>query len=280
MARYGAANPSRPYNGSSLVDVLEPFNEVNLLSPASYSDGTTCSSRAADMMAVAKWVITQTGNSPIIGGPSVHDTDTDDGHLNYYDFTRRVLDRLSTNGFYDVRDGQGRPVDNAFVWTMHNYNDVEHDHGANTVAPDRTTYFQTSSYRARTVVRSRKVAEQLNAFGWKGWPSAGPGVPGIFITEGGANLDRLKSIWGFVTDADAQVGQSNLLARSLNRLSNDNEGWGVALTTQYLWYSGPTSSGKSGLFDWISDGPPPRPATEGAGHFFSYLAWKSFPGVV
>lgn len=275
--RYSAANPGRPYDGWSLVDVIEPFNEPNLLSPPAYADGTTVSSRCADLLTAAKKVITYTGNAPMIGGPCVHDTDSEDSNkLNYYDFTRRVLDRLGSNGFYAIRDANGASVDHRVVWTMHNYNDVERDHGSNTLAPDRSTYHPTSSIRARTVLRSRKIAEQLNAFGWRGWPNGTPGEPGIFITEGGTDLDRMRSIWGFSDYNTAAQGQANLLQRSLDRLGNDTSGWGVGLTTNYLWYSGPANSGgNTGFFNEVG-AQPPYPG--GEGRFYSYLAWSQFPG--
>jgi hypothetical protein len=55
-------------------------------------------------------------------------------------FTRQVLGGLANNGFYNLRDSQGLPYDYSVVWTMHNYNNVEHDHGSDTNTPDKSTY--------------------------------------------------------------------------------------------------------------------------------------------
>ena len=83
---------------------------------------------------------------------------------------------------------------------MHNYNDVEHDHGPDTNTPDKSTYGKNPDgtpdpVRARTVMRSRRIADLLSSRGWKGWPNGTAGYPGIFITEGGADTDRLANIY-------------------------------------------------------------------------------------
>jgi hypothetical protein len=198
-------------------------------------------------------------------------------------FTRQVLGGLANNGFYNLRDSQGLPYDYSVVWTMHNYNDVEHDHGPDTNTPDRSTYGKNPDgtpdpVRARTVMRSRRIADLLSSRGWKGWPNGTVGYPGIFITEGGADTDRLANIYPGRSYADILTIQSQLLQRNLNRLGTDDTGWGVGMMSNYLWYSAaPNSNGSCGLFDPISGASPnftggaPRPA---------YTTWANYPGRV
>jgi hypothetical protein len=286
-ARYNRFNPGRPYGGYSYIDILEPFNEPNLLAVQdSGPGGLNAGETVAFMMYRAKQIIgTPAYNkTPLIGGPCVHDQDLTTSVKTDYDlFTRQVLGGLANNGFYNLRDSQGLPYDYSVVWTMHNYNDVEHDHGSDTNTPDKSTYGKNRDgspdpVRARTVMRSRRIADLLSSRGWKGWPNGTAGYPGIFITEGGADTDRLANLYPGRSYADILTIQSQLLQRNLNRLSTDDTGWGVGMMSNYLWYSAaPNSNGSSGLFDPISGASPnftggaPRPA---------YTTWANYPGRV
>jgi hypothetical protein len=273
--------PNRPYNGYSYIDILEPFNEPNLLAvqnsgPNGWSAGAT----VAFMMYRAKQIIggAAYNKTPLIGGPCVYDNDETTSNKTDYDFfTRDVLGSLANNGFYNLRDSQGQPYDYSVVWTIHNYNDVEYDHGPDTNTPDRNVHGVGDPIRARTVMRSRLIADLLSSRGWKGWPNGTDGYPGIFITEGGADTDRLASIYPGYSYSDILTVQSSLLQRNVNRLSNDTTGWGVGMMSNYLWYCDPVPnrSGSSGLFDPIYGASPnftggrPRPA---------YTTWANYPG--
>jgi hypothetical protein len=68
-------------------------------------------------------------------------------------------------------------------------------------------------------MRSRRIADLLSSRGWKGWPNGTVGYPGIFITEGGADTDRLANIYPGRSYADILTIQSQLLQRNLNRLA-------------------------------------------------------------
>lgn len=251
-ARYNRFNASRPYSGASLIDVLEPFNEPNLLAVQASSGGLNIGERVAVMMKTAKQIAGILNKTPIMAGPSVYDTDLTTANRTDYDlFTRQVLGGLANNGFYALRDSAGLPYDYAFVWTMHNYNDVERDHGPDTNTPDATTYYPRDPVRARTVIRTRRVAGLMSTRGWKGWPNGTPGYPGMFITEGGADVTRLQqNVYPGLSATDARTAQALLLQRSLQRLSNDDTGLGVGMMTNYLWYSGfAGSNGNTGVLD-------------------------------
>lgn len=202
------------------------------------------------------------------------------GSLDYYNFTRRVLDILNQGGnFYGYTAPDGSSLDNRFVWTMHNYNDVERDHGAGSIAPDAATYRVGDPNYARNIRRTRRAANVLNAFGWRGWPNATPGVPHIFITEGGADFDRLRTIYPGRTRAALLDVQADLIQRNFNRLTTPGEGYGVDLHTNYLWYSdAPGTSGQTGLLEQILPGPPSGPPYTGGVVRPSYSRWKLYPG--
>jgi hypothetical protein len=241
-ARYNRFNASRPYGGYSWIDVLEPFNEPNLLAPKSTApNGWNHGEAVAFMMYRAKQIIGNPGygNNPIIGGPAVHDTTetSSTGKTDYDEFTRQVLGGLANNGFYNLRDPQGLPYDHSVVWTMHNYNDVERD-------------------LAGSDMRSKRVADLLSQRGWAGWPNGTPGYPGIFITEGGADMDRLAALYPGHNYSFLLNKQATLLQNNLDRLGTDDVGRGIGMFCQYLWYTGAVgSSGNTGLLEGIAYNP-------------------------
>jgi hypothetical protein len=119
--------------------------------------------------------------------------------------------------------GLGFPPAPSFVWTHHNYWDIEHDLPAPT--------------------RAGLVRELLRG-GWRG--RGGPDDPRVWLTEGGARLGS-----GEVSDLQRQA---ELVAASWTRMSAAE---GIDLFSNYLMYADPVAN--SGLCDDIVTGGVPRP---------------------
>lgn len=253
-ARYNLYNPNRPWGGYSQLDVLEVFNEPNIQWTAR-AGGDAWASTAdcvAAGMKTAKQMVANLNGAPLIGAPSVLDTDSE-GYASsqyYYNFTASVASRLNSNGFWNVTLPNGGNMDGSVVWTIHNYADVIYDHGASTTAPDKSTRYPTNSARARTVLRSKRAAEYLQSYGWKGWGTPAGSLPRVFVTEGGADVQRVASVWlsgsnsldPYASDYalryyNATIWQNYLADRNWQRVSNDSEGRSVAMLTSYLTYS-------------------------------------------
>jgi hypothetical protein len=128
-----------------------------------------------------------------------------------------------------------------FAWTHHTYSDVAY--GTSRLADVR-----------------RRLAGR-----WAGWPGADAGDPQLLVTESGITLRTIERRLG-VADPDAQrLKQADLLRAAWDRLA---EGDGVALFTQYLFYSDPSYD--SGLCEPAEAGGARRPA---------FAAWAALPSI-
>jgi hypothetical protein len=114
----------------------------------------------------------------------------------------------------------------SFVWTHHNYSDIE-----------RNIPSPTRAESLRQLLRGR----------WRG--RGGPGDPRVWLTEGGARLGS-----GDVSDLAAQA---LLVAASWERMSAAP---GIELFSNYLMYGDPVAN--SGLCEPIASGGAPRPVWE------------------
>jgi hypothetical protein len=184
-------------HGSEVV--LEVMNEPNhQLWPQSGMP-----ERVAEMMVTAATVAARR-EAPIgLAGPALSDRLGDDTRLmtGFESATEGILAALAARGFGD------HP---AFVWTHHNYSDVERD------------LDHTRAARLRALLDGR----------WTG--RGGRSDPRIWLTEGGARLGSHA--------ATGLPEQAALLSRNWERMRATP---GVELYTNYLLYANPTTD--SGL---------------------------------
>jgi hypothetical protein len=148
----------------------------------------------------------------------------------YAGFTDRLLDALDARGFV---------AGPRFAWTHHNYADVAY--GTNRAAD----------------VRRRLVRR------WAGWPAGDAGAPQLLITEGGVTLTTVERRLGIADPIAQRAKQAELLRAAYERLDP-----GVALTTQYLFYTDPRYD--SGLCDTAESGGARRAAFD---------AWRALPSI-
>jgi hypothetical protein len=146
-------------------------------------------------------------------------------------FTGRLLDALDARGFV---------AGPRFAWTHHNYADVAYGTS------------RTADVRRRLVGR------------WAGWPAGDAGAPQLMITEGGVTLRTIDRRLGIADPAGQRAKQAELLRAAYERL----DGAGVALVTQYLFYTDPRYD--SGLCETAELGGARRPAFD---------AWRALPSI-
>jgi Cellulase (glycosyl hydrolase family 5) len=167
----------------------------------------------AEMMNTARAVSEAHGHPIGMAGPALSDRDGSDNRL-MTRFTTLVPEVLSRLDF---------PSTPSFVWTHHNYTDVE----SGTPSPSGVE-------RLRSQLRGR----------WTG--GGGQEDPRIWLTEGGARLGS-----GLATDLDRQA---SLVRRNWRRMRALG---GIEVWTNYLLYSHPTAD--SGLREARESGGAPRP---------------------
>jgi hypothetical protein len=173
----------------------------------------TVGSQVAEMIATAGALSAQRGHPIQIAAPALSDR-------------ARPADRLFTPLETAVPetlaalDGLGFPPTPSFIWTHHNYSDIEHD------VPSPT--------------RAELVRELLRGR-WRG--RGGPGDPRVWLTEGGARLGS-----GEVSDLSRQA---ELVAASWTRMSAAQ---GIEMFSNYLMYADPVAN--SGLCE-VSGAPRP-----------------------
>jgi hypothetical protein len=166
-------------------------------------------------------------------GPSTADRVDTGSRLGcgYDVFTSALLDELEARGF------SGGP---GFGWAHHNYTDVEL---AQSGASNRAA-------RVRSLLEGR----------WAGWPYGDTANPQVFITEGGARLARIASVYG---TGDTRAKQAELVQGNWDRNYASADGTGIAMVSQYLFFTDPNFD--DGLCD--ADGTR-RPA---------YATWSGLP---
>ena len=214
------------YAGYGRGLVLEIMNEPNgQLWPQQGPSGTgdpygpgepTVGSHVAEMIETARTLGAERGHPIQIAAPALSDR-------------ARPGDRLFTPLETAVPrtlaalDGHGFPPTPSFIWTHHNYSDIEHDLSS-----------PTRAELVRELLRGR----------WRG--RGGPGDPRVWLTEGGARLGS-----GEVSDLSKQA---DLLAASWTRMSAAE---GIEMFSNYLMYADPVAN--SGLCESIATGGAPRP---------------------
>src|ERR671933_1113755 len=265
-SRYSRGNPARPALDAT-IDVLEIGNEPNLqwwpqqgpsADPANaFGPGDVVTHDVvARRFATAKTITPRYGDEPMLGGPALADsTAATNSRLRtgYDTVSDLLLPRLAADGF------DSRP---RFVWTHHNYSDVTFDQGAGSTAPDAATASRTTNFAAN--MRERLTGR------WAGWPAGDPADPWIMLTEGGVTIQSIRSAarWSIADPAAQRAKQAELLQRSWDRMGSATEGAGIAVTSNYLWYTDPNFD--SGLCDTFAAGGAKRPA---------YATWGTLPSV-
>ena len=154
----------------------------------------------------------------------------------------RTMYATCVTSVLDGLDGLGFKAHGAFMWSHHNYTDVEQDQGADTGKPNRAA-------KVRRMLTGR----------WSGWPQDGArrDAPGVFINEGGARVGV----------AGGLAQQANLIQRNWNRMyRDDGDGAGIAMVAQYLSYSSP-------YFDTGMR----EPSALGGAYRPCYATWKGLP---
>jgi hypothetical protein len=264
VARYSRNNIQRP-NASAVVDVLEVANEPNLTwwpqqAPSATTDpyassgaAITAPSVVARMFATAQQLTAPYGGQPMLAGPGMSDqSDTNRLKTGYASFANRLLDALATGGF---------TAGPRFLFTHHNYTDVGYDEGPGSTSPDLATQPTRSTNRAADL-RRRLVGR------WAGWPYGDAANPQLFLTEGGVTLSTIASKWGITSPAAQRAKQADLLQRNWNRMASGPDSTGIAMVTQYLFYTDPNYD--DGLNETFETGGGQRPA---------YATWKGLPSV-
>ena len=189
----------------------------------------TAPETVAAMFATAQRIAGGLGTDLVLAGPGTSDV------RGYATFTDRLLDALDARGF---------AAGPRFAWTHHNYADVAY------------------GTRRTADVRRRLIGR------WAGWPAGDAGAPQLMITEGGVTLQTIARRLGIVDPVAQRAKQAELLHEAYARLAAGPDGAGVALVTQYLFYSDPHYD--SGLCDTPEAGGAVRPAFE---------AWQALPSV-
>src|SRR3954447_25982845 len=245
-SRYSAGNPARP-SLDATIDVLEIANEPNLQwwpqqAPSQTADrfgpgDVIIQNVLARMFVTAQAIVGRYGNLPLLGGPASADSVGDTRLRTGYDtLTSRLVAALGPGGF---ARGPG------FVWTHHNYSDVTFDQGAGSTAP-LATGDHTRNFAANT------RALLING-GWTGWPAGDPADPGIMLTKGGVTLQSIARTdrWSIRDPAAQRDKQADLIQRSWDRMASTADGAGIAVTSNYLWYTDPNFD--SGLCDALAN---------------------------
>jgi hypothetical protein len=259
-SRYSAGNPARA-SLDATIDVLEIANEPNLQwwpqqGPSTTGDpfgpgDVVVHDALVRMFATAQTIVARYGNEPMLGGPAMADSVGDTRlRTGYGTLSDRLLPALRAARF---------TAGARFVWTHHNYTDVTFDQGPGTTAPDAAT-------AARTLNFAADMRRRLVAGGWAGWPAGDPADPWIMLTEGGVTLQSARTRWG-ITDATAQrAKQAQLIRRAWDRMASTPDGAGIAVASNYLWYTDPNFD--SGLCDALAAGGATRPA---------FTTWAGLP---
>jgi hypothetical protein len=248
VARYARTSVTRP-DPAAWIDVLELCNEPNLM----WWPQRGAVEVVARMFATAQAITARYGGEPVLAGPATADV-TGSGRLRtgYDVFADRLLTALAASGFTPGA---------RFAWTHHNYADVGYDLGAGCTAPASASIAERTANRAADA-RRRLVGR------WAGWPAADPLRPQLMITEGGVTLPTVARIWGIGGAAAQQAKQAELLERSFARMSSAGEGAGIAMLTQYLFYTDPNYD--SGLCETVQAGGAARSAYAVWGSLRSY----------
>ena len=195
---------------------------------------------AARMMQTAQAVAAEHGHPAYIGAPGVSDLMGPGEahrrlHTGYAEFVEQTLAHLAEAGF----DAHER-----FLWTHHNYADVEEDLGEGGAGPSRA-----ADLRRRLSGR---------------WTGAGGESPRVWITEGGVRVNRYGG----------EQAQNRLMKRAWARMAGEADGAGIEMMANYLLYSKETYD--SGLLNPTLRTAPLPGEVPGAPRI-AFGSWRDFP---
>jgi len=249
IARYNSGNPDRP----GTVAALEVCNEPNgqmwpQQGPSTtgnpYDDGPiTIQEPVAQMFRTAHIVNLRHQSRMLLLGPGTADR-TGNSRLGtaYTTMTTNLLDEVATAEAAPSDIGRGVPAEHArgfqpgvhFGWSHHNYIDIEFDQGV-------------GSSLGRTNNRAAHVRRLLTGR-WAGWPTGDAAAPGVALTEGGARLTQVRSLYGLTDPALIRAKQAELLQRNWDRMFLGADGVGIEMLTWYLFHTDPNFD--AGLCDF------------------------------
>jgi len=231
---YGQRSSGRYVHGFELVN--EPNYQLwPQQAPSATSDpfaaGTLkIGGSVAQLVRTAQQVSVRFGHSTTLYAPSTSDSDANTRLVTPYDaFTTLLLDSMAQIG-YVPHSKQ--------AWALHNYTDVEQ----------------------RTTLRLQTVRSRLSGR-WRGLAEGQ--APTVFVTEGGARVGKMKTL--YPTEDPLQAQAKCLQTAWTNHVSNSGGGAGVAMLAQYLIYADVNFD--CGLIE-------PHPSTVKRP---SYATWKTFP---
>jgi hypothetical protein len=261
IERYSPDSPQNP-TASTSVDILELCNEPNLQWWPQQGPSTTLDpydrgpivvhDAVVRIFTTGQQIADEVGSHLVLAGPGSADLTTSDRlRTGYHSLAERILTNLTAAA---ALPGP------RFAWTHHNYSDVTYDQGPGSTAPDAATNPARQTNLAADM-RRRLVGR------WTGWPEADPTNPQLLLTEGGATLSNMQARYGLTDPADQRRKQAELIQRNWDRMVSDSgDGAGIAMTSQYLFYS--ATSFDSGLCDEYEAGGATRP---------SYDTWSGLP---
>jgi hypothetical protein len=184
----------------------------------------------AGLLKTAQAVSARFGHTTRMYAPSSSDSDVGSRLVTRYDdFATNLLDSFAPAGY------KPHPQQ---AWSHHNYTDVEQ----------------------RVTTRIQLLRDRLRGR-WAGF--AEPGAPTVFVTEGGARIAKMRSLY---PTEDPLAAQAKSLQTAWTLHSTDAAGGtGVAMLAQYLLYGDVNFD--CGLLE-------PQPSTVKRP---SYATWKTFP---
>ncbi|HEV2756940.1 MAG TPA: hypothetical protein VG318_14325 [Actinomycetota bacterium] len=222
--------------GALRVDAIEIVNEPNAQCrpQASTRGNAACwtsqmfSSALAQRAAKSRDLGMAETAMPALMGPGTADIfkpERPDLQSDYSTFTNNLISQLVAARF---------TAPPSFVWTHHNYNDVEYDLGIGSTAPSGAADECPPLNRA-------SHAQGLLTYRWSGGPYGDIAAPYVFITEGGC---RRKADWMMrwslsstnpqnSTQVDAKQG--DLVGRNLARMQNEEDGKGIGMVSTYTF---------------------------------------------
>jgi hypothetical protein len=231
---YGQRSSGRFVHGFELVNEPNlqlwpqqaPSATADAFAPGTLKIGGT----VAQLARTAQQVSARFGHTTTLYAPSCSDSDANSRLITPYDaFATLLLDSMAQIG-YVPHSKQ--------AWALHNYSDVEQ----------------------RTTTRLQTVRTRLNGR-WQGLVEGQ--APTVFVTEGGARVTKMKSL--YPTEDPLQAQASCLQTAWTNHSSDSGGGAGVAMLAQYLLYADVNFD--CGLLE-------PHPSTNKRP---SYTTWKTFP---
>lgn len=249
------------------IDAIEFINEPNLnyfpQRNTSSDRGDIARCLTANIFVAIQALLNAYAPTLIALGPGTSDSasTTNDYRTRYDTFTTDLAGLLKSFNFSDSR----------FIWTQHNYYDIRFDRGAGTYSGNST--LAAADSRARLV-------GNFSGFG-------GAQNPQLWLTEGGADRDKLGAAWpyptGFAgvipdtnnvyTEAQLDYIQAALIERAWIRVASDGgAGAGIGMFTNWKTYGKEnTSQLNTGLLDAFTIPGQERRRT-------AYNSWQSLPG--